>query len=329
MILSYQFLFNLLILVYAFSTVGYFVFFITQKDKLGFFAFVLALAGCVLHAGLIVYRSLAIKSLAVANLYESLNFFALVLIVVYLIRSAALKPRPLGRGKNAPLSVSILSPSTPLGMVQKVVSLSNHKPRSLARGVEGLISERKQRQWCDGVFVLPLVLSLTVYAGFLNSAIVPLPPALKSPWMAAHVSFCFISYACFTLALIFAVMFLWQEKELKSRKIDGFFFRLPSLEFLDRLGYRVVVFGFIFLSLGIVSGSVWAQQAWGSFWSWDPKETWSLALWMLYLVYLHSRLMFGWRGKRSAYLAIIGFGIMLFTYLGVSFFLPGQHSYLS
>ncbi len=275
MILSYQFLYNLLILVYAFSTIGYFVFFITQKDKPGFLAFLSALAGCFLHFGLIVYRSFAIKSLAVSNLYESLNFFALVLLVVY------------------------------------------------------LISERKHRQWCDGVFVLPLVLSLTVYAGFLNSAIVPLPPALKSPWMAAHVSFCFISYACFTLALIFAVMFLWQEKELKSRKAGGFFFRLPSLGFLDRLGYRVVVFGFIFLSLGIVSGSVWAQQAWGSFWSWDPKETWSLALWMLYLVYLHSRLMSGWRGKRSAYLAIIGFGIMLFTYLGVSFFLPGQHSYLS
>jgi cytochrome c-type biogenesis protein CcsB len=192
-----------------------------------------------------------------------------------------------------------------------------------------IISEFRQKQWTDGVFVLPLVVSLTAYAATLNSDIKPIPAVLKSPWMAVHVTLCFLSYACFTLAFCFAFMYIWQEKELKSRKLDGFFFRLPALEFLDRLGYRAVIFGFIFLSLGIVSGSIWAQKAWGVFWNWDPKETWSLVMWLLYLVYLHGRLMSGWRGKKSAFLAMIGFAVMLFTYLGVSFLLPGLHSYLA
>lgn len=228
-----------------------------------------------MHAGLIIYRSLVFKFFAVANLYESLNFFAWMIVLVY------------------------------------------------------IISEFRHKQWSDGVFVLPLVVSLVAYAAALDSDIRPMAAVLKSPWMAVHVTLCFLSYACFVLAFCFAVMYIWQEKELKSRKVDAFFFRLPAIEFLDRLGYRAIVFGFIFLTLGIISGSVWAARAWGAFWSWDPKETFSLILWLLYLVYLHGRLISGWRAKISAYLAIIGFAVMLFTYLGVSSLLPGLHSYLS
>jgi len=275
MAFSYQIFFNLLVFIYGLSAIGYFIFFITQKQEFGSRAFVLVLSGWILQAGLLAYRWLVFKSFAVSNLYESLNFFAWIIVLVY------------------------------------------------------LISEFRRKLWTDGVFVLPLVVSLAAYAATLNSDLRPLPAVLKSPWMAVHVTLCFLSYACFTLAFCFAVMYVWQEKELKSRKVDGFFFRLPALEFLDRLGYRAVVFGFIFLSLGIVSGSIWAQKAWGVFWNWDPKETWSLVMWLLYLVYLHGRLMSGWRGKKSAYLSIIGFAVMLFTYLGVSFLLPGLHSYLS
>ena len=275
MAFSYQIFFNLLVFIYGLSAIGYFIFFITQKQEFGSRAFVLVLSGWILQAGLLAYRWLVFKSFAVSNLYESLNFFAWIIVLVY------------------------------------------------------LISEFRRKLWTDGVFVLPLVVSLAAYAATLNSDLRPLPAVLKSPWMAVHVTLCFLSYACFTLAFCFAVMYVWQEKELKSRKVDGFFFRLPALEFLDRLGYQAVVFGFIFLSLGIVSGSIWAQKAWGVFWNWDPKETWSLVMWLLYLVYLHGRLMSGWRGKKSAYLSIIGFAVMLFTYLGVSFLLPGLHSYLS
>jgi cytochrome c-type biogenesis protein CcsB len=272
---SYHTIFNLLVFVYVSSAIGYFLFFTTQKKKFGSLGFVLAFSGWILHTGLVVYRCLVFKSFAVSGLYESLSFFAWVIVLVY------------------------------------------------------LISEFRHKQHIDGVFVLPLAVSLAAYASVINSDIKPLPAVLRSPWMAVHVTLCFLSYACFTLAFCFAVMYIWQEKELKSRKVDVFFFRLPALEFLDRLGYRAIVFGFVFLSLGIVSGSIWAQKAWGTFWSWDPKETFSLILWLIYLVYLHGRLMAFWRGKKSARLAIIGFAIMIFTYLGVSFLLPGLHSYIS
>lgn len=274
MIFPYRLIFNLLIAVYSLSALGYFVFFFTQKTGFRLRGFVLVLAGCGLHAGLIFYRSLILKSLAVSSLYESLNFLAWVIIVVF------------------------------------------------------LFFEIRQRDRVDGVFVLPLVISLVVFAAVVGSDIQPMPAVLRSPWMAVHVSLCFLSYACFSLALVFAIMYLWQEKELKSRKVDAFFFRLPALGVLDRQGYRTIFLGFLALSLGIVSGSVWAQQAWGSFWSWDPKETGSLALWLFYLIYLHSRFLSGWRGRKSAYLAIIGFLAMLFIFLGINLFIPGMHAYL-
>jgi cytochrome c-type biogenesis protein CcsB len=180
----------------------------------------------------------------------------------------------------------------------------------------------------NAIFVLPLVALLLGFAKFIDNAVRPIPPALQSHWLGIHVSFCFLGYACFVLAFCFAVLYLWQEREIKSRKVDGYFFRLPSMGLLDSLGYKTAASGFVFLSLGLITGSIWAQRAWGSFWSWDPKETWSLITWLVYLVYLHGRLTRGWKGRKSAYIAIAGFIIMLFTYLGVSFLLPGLHSYL-
>jgi cytochrome c-type biogenesis protein CcsB len=191
-----------------------------------------------------------------------------------------------------------------------------------------LFMERTAGNNVHAILVLPLVIALLGAAKFIDSAVRPLPPALQSTWLGIHVTFCFLGYACFVLAFCFAVLYLWQEREVKSRNVDRYFFRLPSLGLLDSLGYKTIGSGFVFLSLGLISGSVWAQRAWGSFWSWDPKETWSLILWLVYLVYLHGRLTQGWKGRRSAYLAIAGFVIMIFTYLGVSFFLPGLHSYL-
>ena len=191
-----------------------------------------------------------------------------------------------------------------------------------------LFMARNTENNVHAMLVLPLVAVLLGLAKFIDSAIRPLPPALRSPWLGIHVTFCFLGYACFVLSFCFAVLYLWQEREVKSRNVDRFFFRLPSLGLLDSLGYKTIASGFVFLSLGLISGSLWAQRAWGSFWNWDPKETWSLILWLVYLVYLHGRLTRGWKGRRSAYLAIAGFVIMFFTFLGVSFFFPGLHSFL-
>ncbi len=191
-----------------------------------------------------------------------------------------------------------------------------------------ILFSRKTGENVNSILVLPIAVLILGAAKLAGNAVKPLPPALQSPWFGAHVTLCFLAYGCFVLSFCFSVLYIWQENEVKSRKIDAFFFRLPSLGLLDKTGYQSAVAGFVFLTMGIVSGSLWAHAAWGSFWSWDPKETWALILWLVYLVYMHGRLVRGWKGRKSAYIAIAGFAVMLFTYLGVSFLLPGLHSYL-
>ncbi|MDD5774943.1 MAG: c-type cytochrome biogenesis protein CcsB [Candidatus Omnitrophica bacterium] len=191
-----------------------------------------------------------------------------------------------------------------------------------------LFVERKSGSSVNAFFVMPLAVMLLGAAKFIDSTVRPLPPALQSRWLGIHVTSCFLGYACFVLAFCFAVLYLWQEAEVKSRKVDRYFFRLPSLGMLDSTGYKAAALGFVFLSIGIISGSVWAQRSWGAFWSWDPKETWSLVLWLVYLAYLHGRVSRGWKGRRSAYCAIAGFIVMIFTYLGVPLLFPGLHAYL-
>ncbi|MFW6123087.1 MAG: c-type cytochrome biogenesis protein CcsB [Thermodesulfobacteriota bacterium] len=154
-----------------------------------------------------------------------------------------------------------------------------------------------------------------------DSSIRPLMPALKSNWLLIHVITCFLGYAAFGLAFGAALLYLIQA--LTSRP------RTPSSPLMDRLIYRAAVIGFIFLTLGILTGAVWAETAWGRYWSWDPKETASLITWFIYAALLHARLVQGWQGRPIAWLAVVGFAAVLFTYLGVSFLLPGLHSYLN
>jgi len=184
-----------------------------------------------------------------------------------------------------------------------------------------------------GAFTLPVAFIAMAYASFspdVNSRIQPLIPALQSNWLVSHVVTCFLGYAGFTVALGFSVMYLLKErrdgKKGDERK-QTFVTFIPSVESLDELIYQSVVLGFILLGLGIITGSVWANNAWGAYWSWDPKETWSLITWLIYALMLHARLVRGWRGRRTAVIAVIGFASMLFTYLGVNY-LPGLHSYL-
>ena len=155
----------------------------------------------------------------------------------------------------------------------------------------------------------------------VDSSIKPLMPALKSNWLLIHVITCFFGYAAFGLAFGAAILYLVQGFAMRSQA--------PSLPLLDRLIYRAAVIGFIFLTLGILTGAVWAETAWGRYWSWDPKETASLITWFIYAALLHARLVQGWQGRPIAWLAVVGFAAVLFTYLGVSFLLPGLHSYLS
>lgn len=153
-----------------------------------------------------------------------------------------------------------------------------------------------------------------------NAEIKPLIPALKSNWLVAHVITCFLGYGAFAVAFAFGVLYLINDKVI----LRNYF---PSKTTLDNLIYKLILFGFLWLTLGIITGAVWADQAWGSYWSWDPKETWSLITWLIYGGAIHARLTRGWSGKKFAWLSIIGFASVMFTYFGVNFLLSGLHSY--
>ena len=191
-----------------------------------------------------------------------------------------------------------------------------------------LLMEWRLKSRSIGVFVMPVAFLIMAYASIapgINNRIEPLIPALQSNWLTSHVLTCFMGYAAFTVAFALGIMYLIKSRATESQSV---FIRLmPSESQMDELMYSSAALGFIFLTLGIVTGAVWAHYAWGSYWSWDPKETWSLITWLAYAVMLHTRLVRGWRGKRMAVMAIVGFGCVLFTYLGVNL-LPSLHSYM-
>ena len=178
-----------------------------------------------------------------------------------------------------------------------------------------------------GTFVSVLVLILLAIAASVSREFQPLAPALQSLWLPVHAGVSLIAYGFLALAFCGGIMYLLQERELKSKKFGFFFSRLPSLDSLDQLNNHCLTTGFVFLTLGIISGSIWARQAWGAYWHWDPKETWSLITWFLYAAQLHQRFTLGWRGKRAAVMSIVGFCSVLFTLWGVTYLLGGVHSY--
>ncbi len=189
-----------------------------------------------------------------------------------------------------------------------------------------LIVEWRTRNRSLGTFVLPVVFLLMAFASLspgVSDRIQPLIPALQSNWLTVHVFTCFLGYAAFTAAFGLGIMFFLRRLGRPAR----FLALIPAAETLDELLYQSVVMGFVLLTLGIMTGSVWAHYAWGSYWSWDPKETWSLVTWLVYAALLHARFVRGWRGNRIALLSVVGFAAMLFTYLGVNY-LPSLHSYL-
>jgi len=147
----------------------------------------------------------------------------------------------------------------------------------------------------------------------------------KSFWLVSHVTVIFIGEAAFALACGIGILYLTQENAIKTKQRRFFFKRLPSLDLLDSTGYGCIVVGFTLLTIGLITGLVYAKSVWGRFWSWDPKEVWSGISWLFYAALLHERLTVGWRGRRSAIMAIVGFGVLLFTFLGVNLFMEGHH----
>jgi cytochrome c-type biogenesis protein CcsB len=191
-----------------------------------------------------------------------------------------------------------------------------------------LILEFKYRQKIIGVFVTPfafLAIALTSIIPGVDAKITPLVPALQSNWLAIHVITCFLGYASFAVSFGISVLYLVQDKTGTGKEKGSKW--LPSPSVLDEINYKSIVIGFPMLTLGIVTGAAWANYAWGSYWSWDPKETWSLITWFVYAAFLHARLTRDWRGRKAAILSIVGFCAVLFTYFGVNYIISGLHSY--
>ena len=194
-----------------------------------------------------------------------------------------------------------------------------------------LFMELKFKNRVIGAFVMPFAFVSMAYASFakgMNQEISPLIPALQSNWLIAHVITCFIGYGAFAMAAGLGVMYLLKKSALeKGLAKDSLTGSLPELKVIDDMTYKTIVFGFLWLTAGIITGAVWANEAWGTYWSWDPKETWSIITWFIYASTLHARFTRGWSGSRIAWLAIIGFLSVFFTYFGVNYLLAGLHSY--
>lgn len=175
-----------------------------------------------------------------------------------------------------------------------------------------------------GTFVSPVIFIIIGYAAMQSKEVKELMPALRSNWLAIHVITAIISYGSFGVAFAVSFMFL-----LRVYQKNNPFWQthVPDEQKLDIISYRAVSLGFLFLTLVIVTGAIWAEYAWGAYWSWDPKETWALITWIIYAIYLHLRISKGWKGKSAAIFAVVGFICVIFTYIGVNTLLPGVHSY--
>jgi cytochrome c-type biogenesis protein CcsB len=191
------------------------------------------------------------------------------------------------------------------------------------------IIQSRKRLNILGAFVVPLAWVMLL-ASFFHDRSIPSPvPALQSYFMSIHVPVMFLSYSAFANAFALGLAYLIQQHQIKSKKPSELCYALPSLEEIDHLIYTVIVFAFPVMTLGVMLGARWAHKAWeGHTWGWDPKVIGTLITWIIYLVYLHMRLIVGWRGRKAVYLSMAGFGAVLFTYAGVNY-LSALHGFLS
>ncbi len=178
-----------------------------------------------------------------------------------------------------------------------------------------------------GSFVLPGVFILMLSSSVLPREIRPLSPILKSSWLWLHTILAFVGEAALAVACGAGIMYLIQERHVKSKKLDGLFHRLPSLKVLDEVNYRLITIGFPLLTLAIITGALWSEGIWGTYWRWDAKEVFSLITWLFYAVVLHARLTAGWHGRRTAILSTAGFIAILFTFFGVNLLMKTFHGF--
>jgi cytochrome c-type biogenesis protein CcsB len=192
----------------------------------------------------------------------------------------------------------------------------------------------RYRAWTLGLFVMgAVVVALGLAETLIYTAAGQLVPALQSYWLDIHVTAMTLATGIFFVAAVLGVVYLAADRHLRrvaagrAEAGNGIMRRLPSMEQIDRLTYRTVVFGFPVWTFGVIAGAIWADQAWGRYWGWDPVETWAFITWVLYAAFLHARATAGWRGRRAHYIQLVGFASLIFNILVVQVFIAGLHSY--
>ncbi len=310
---SFYFTISLIMLIVSF--IGYFIYIFTANKLVSTASFIVVAAAFALQTFAFIIRwrysyQIGIYIPPLIDLYDSLVFFAYVILFGFIL-------------------LKLFYNFNSLGFIMTFISIC--------------------------------ALGFATFYPLSTSAIEPyIIPALKSYWLLYHIISLFLAYGAFAAAFGIGILFLLKYNQLnvikqnKNKKTDDkknnlnavkkialiifypftllykqFILLSPSIDILDEAIYKVVVFGFLFLSIGIVIGAAWADNAWGGYWSWDPKETWSLITWITYAVFIHARLTKGWNEKKMAWIAVIGFIVVICTYLGVDLLIPGLHSYIS
>jgi len=264
----------------------------------------------------------------------SVSFFTISLFVylastILYILYASTKKEQLGKIATVVLTIGIVSQS--IALILRGIEVK-HAPfvtiyESLSFwawliALVYLIFQFKLRIRVLGAFVTPIAFFAIAAASVLPDQYKeasPLVPALQSHWLEFHIITVFIGYACFAVSFALSLAYILKRKDDPKS--------LMTKDKLDSIAYKAISIGFPFLTIGIMSGSIWANMAWGRYWGWDPKEVWSLITWFIYALYLHLRIVSKWKGNPVAYASIIGFVAVLFTFFGVSFLLSGLHSY--
>lgn len=190
-----------------------------------------------------------------------------------------------------------------------------------------LILVQQEARESMGVLLPPIAI-LTILFSTLYQPATPFErPSFRTEWIYIHIPLMILSVAVLAITFVVAIMYLIQENQLKSKHPAFFYYRLPSLETCERISYKSLWLGFFLLTLGMLTGMIWSRYLRGVYWSWDYKEVWALMTWVLYAVLIHGRIINNWRGRKAAYLAILGFVFILFAFAGVSMFLKSYHAF--
>lgn len=194
-----------------------------------------------------------------------------------------------------------------------------------------LLSRGRQWRWLGAFVVVPVLLTLMIATSFFYTEASALSPALQSSWLVVHVSIAFLSSALFTIGFSLAVVQLVQHRQealvAAGAAPSRLLARVPGSRALEQTSFQLHAVAFVLWTFTVVAGAIWAAEAWGRYWGWDPKEVWSFVIWVVYAAYLHARSTAGWAGSRSAWIAVVGFACLLFNFLGVNYLFVGNHSY--